>query len=80
MSHTKLSANLFDIYHCCVYSEKLLMMDRGTAQKHAEFCSKNKFEIGSWWGNRRERDQWEDLVVDVWIILGRISRKWDVGI
>jgi len=26
----KLSANLHDIYHCCVYSEKLLMMDRGT--------------------------------------------------
>jgi hypothetical protein len=21
-----------DIYHCCVYSEKLLMMDRGTVQ------------------------------------------------
>ena len=21
---------LYDIYHCCVYSEKLLMMDRGT--------------------------------------------------
>jgi len=25
-----LSANLCDIYHCCVYSEKLLMMDIGT--------------------------------------------------
>jgi len=25
----KLSANLYDIYHCSVYSEKLLMMDRG---------------------------------------------------
>jgi len=25
----KLAANLYDIYHCCVYSEKLLMMDRG---------------------------------------------------
>jgi len=22
----KLSVNLYDIYHCCVYSEKLLMM------------------------------------------------------
>jgi len=21
--------NLYDIYHCCVYSAKLLMMDRG---------------------------------------------------
>jgi len=26
-----LSENLYDIYHCCVYSEKLLMMDTGTA-------------------------------------------------
>jgi len=28
----KLSANLYDIYHCCVYSEKLLMMDIGTVR------------------------------------------------
>ena len=28
----KLSANLYDIYHCCEYSEKLLMMDRGTVR------------------------------------------------
>jgi len=26
----KLSAYLYNIKHCCVYSEKLLMMDRGT--------------------------------------------------
>ena len=26
----KLSAKLYNIYHCCVYSEKLLMMDTGT--------------------------------------------------
>jgi len=26
----KLSANLYDIHHCCMYSEKLMMMDRGT--------------------------------------------------
>jgi len=31
-----LSAKLYDIYHCCVYSEKLLMMDRASFQ--------NKFE------------------------------------
>jgi len=24
--------NLHDIYHCCVYSAKLLMMDRGTVR------------------------------------------------
>jgi len=28
----KLSANLYDKYHCCVYSEKLLMIDRGTVR------------------------------------------------
>jgi hypothetical protein len=41
---SKQSANLYDIYHCYVYSEKLLMMDRGTVPKHVEFYSKNKFE------------------------------------
>jgi len=24
--------NLYDICHCCVYSEKLLMIDRGTVR------------------------------------------------
>jgi len=28
----KMSAKLYDIYHCRVYSEKLLMMDRGTVR------------------------------------------------
>jgi len=31
-------------------------------------------------GNRRERDYWGDPGVDGWIILGWISRRWDVGI
>ena len=31
-------------------------------------------------GNRRKRDHWGDLGVDGWIILGWISRRWDVGI
>ena len=35
--------------------------------------------IGSWSGNRRERDHWGDSGVDGWIILGWISRRWDVG-
>ena len=36
--------------------------------------------IGSCWRNRREGDHWGDLGVDGWIILGWISRRWDVGI
>ena len=36
--------------------------------------------IGSWWGNRSERDYWGDLGIDGWIILRWISRRWDVGI
>jgi len=35
--------------------------------------------IGSCWGNRREGNHWGDLGVDGWIILGWISRRWDVG-
>jgi len=30
-------------------------------------------------GNRREGDQWGDLGVDGWIILGWISRRWGCG-
>jgi hypothetical protein len=36
----KLSANLHDIYHCCVYSEKLLMVDRGTVRNMQSFIPK----------------------------------------
>ena len=36
--------------------------------------------IGSWLGNRGERDHWGDLGVDRRIILGWISRRWTVGI
>jgi len=31
-------------------------------------------------GNRKEGDHCGDLGVDGWIILGWISRRWDVGI
>jgi len=36
--------------------------------------------MGSWWRNRRERDHWGDLGADGLVILGWISRMWDVGI
>jgi len=45
-----------------------------------KFTVEDRVCIGSWWGNRREGDHWGDLGVDGWIILGRISRRWDVGI
>jgi hypothetical protein len=40
----KLSANVYGVYRCCVYSEKLLMMDRGTVRNMNCFIPKNKFE------------------------------------
>ena len=36
----KLSAKRYDIYHCCVYSEKLLMMDKGTVRNMKSTVSK----------------------------------------
>jgi len=30
--HPDPALKLYDIYHCCVYSEKLLMMDGGTVR------------------------------------------------
>jgi len=31
-------------------------------------------------GKREGKKHWGDLGLDGWIILGRISRRWDVGI
>jgi hypothetical protein len=39
-----LSANLYDLYHCCVHSDKLLMMDTVPVQNRQSFISKNKIE------------------------------------
>jgi len=36
----KLSANRYDVYHCCMYSEILLMMDRETVQNMQSFIPK----------------------------------------
>ena len=46
---------------------------------HVAHMGEERGSIGSWWGNRRERDHWRNLGVDGWIILGWISRRWDVG-
>ena len=47
---------------------------------HVTHMSEEGGCIGSCWGNRREGGHWGDLGVDGWIILGWISRRWDVGI
>jgi len=39
----KLSANLYDVCHCRVHSEKLLMMDRGTVRNMYTFIPKINF-------------------------------------
>ena len=39
-----MSANLYDIHHCCVYSEKTPDDAHRSCPKHVEFYSKNKFE------------------------------------
>ena len=37
-------------------------------------------EVTGEWRRLRNEDHWGDLGVDGWIILGWISRRWDVGI
>jgi hypothetical protein len=44
------------------------------------FLTRRGVCVGSWWGNRRETDHWGELGVDEWIILGWISRRWDMSI
>ena len=46
---------------------------------HVARMGEERGAMGSWWGNRRERDHWGVLGVDWWIILEWISRRWDVG-
>jgi len=47
---------------------------------HVVRMGKERGCIGFCWGNRRERDHCGDLGIDGWIILGWISRRWNVGI
>jgi len=54
-----------------------------TCEKACKNSPRNSFYIFRQkvrWGNRRQRDHWGDLGVDGSIILGWISRRWDVGI
>jgi len=47
---------------------------------HVARMDEERGRIGFLWGNRMERDQWGDLGADGRIILGWISRRWDMGI
>jgi len=51
-----------------------------TRAEHVACMSEERGCIGSCWGNRWEGDHWGDLGIDGWIILGWISRRWDVVI
>jgi hypothetical protein len=43
----KLSANRYDLYQCCEYSEKLLTMNRGTVRNMWSFIPKQNWEISA---------------------------------
>ena len=62
-----LSPTLFNIYLDEIITKWCVWVRRGGC-------------IGSWWGNRGERDHWGELGVDGWIILGRICGMWVYGL
>jgi hypothetical protein len=45
---------------------------------HVARMGEERWRIGSWWGNRRERDCCGDVGVDGCIIFGWISWRWYV--
>ena len=82
----------FQMVYCCYVKEalndlycspnivRMIKSRRMRWAGHVARMGEERGCIGSWWGNRRERDNWGDLGVDGWIILGWISRRWDMGI
>jgi len=70
---------LNDLY-CSLNIVRVIKWRRIRWAGHVARVGEERGCIGSWWGNRREGDHWGDLGVDWRIILGRISRTWDVGI
>jgi len=58
---------------------RVIKSRRMTCPGHVARTGEERGCTGSWWGNRREGDHWGDLGVGGWIILGWISRRWDVG-
>ena len=70
---------LNDLY-CLPNIVQVIISRRMRWAGHVAHMGRERGCIGSWWGNRREGDHWGDLGVDERIILGWISRRWDVGI
>ena len=62
-----------------MHNEGVIKSRRMRWAGHVARMGEERGRIGSWWGNRREKDRWGDLGVDVWIILRWISRRWVVG-
>jgi len=69
---------LNDLY-CSPNIVRVIKSRRMRRARHVARKGEERGCTGSCWGNWRERDHWGDLGVDGWIILGRISRRWDVG-
>jgi len=68
-----LNEELNDLY-CSPNIVRVIKWRRMRWAGHVARMGKKMGCIGSWWGNRRERDHWGDLGVDGWIILRWICR------
>jgi len=70
---------LNDLY-CSPKIMRVIKSRRMRLAGHVARMGEERGCIGSWWGNRREGDQWGDLGINGWIILRWISRRWVVVI
>ena len=71
------NVELNDLY-CSPNIARVTKSSRMRWAGHVARMGEERVCLGSWWGNRREGGHWGDLGVDGWIILGWISRTWDV--
>ena len=71
-SHGRITIS--DIHKCLNECEIFVVYTQRRVRVRRGVC------VGSCWRYRREGAQWGDLGVDGWIILGCISRRWDMGI
>jgi len=72
------SEELNDLY-CSHNIVRMIKSRRMSWAGHVAHMGEERGCMGSWWRNRREGDHWGDLGVNMWIILGWISRRCDVG-